>query len=55
MKCQHVDQEDLQKKQQQLEADLDSTQEKLLDVNQKLEEQEKSLLNAEGEVAALNR
>merc|ERR1711894_453846 len=46
---------DLIKKQQQLEADLDQTQERLLDVNQKLEDQEKSLLNAEGEVAALNR
>merc|ERR1712156_1289246 len=34
---------------------LDVTQEKLLNANQKLEEKEKALLNAEGEVAALNR
>merc|ERR550534_2953448 len=40
---------------QQLESDLDVTQEKLLNANQKLEEKEKALLNAEGEVAALNR
>merc|ERR1719317_671477 len=40
---------------QQLESDLDVTQEKLLNANQKLEENEKALLNAEGEVAALNR
>merc|ERR1712027_292869 len=33
----------------------DVTQEKLLNANQKLEEKEKALLNAEGEVAALNR
>merc|ERR1712154_745391 len=46
---------DLQKKMQQLESDLDVTQEKLLNANQKLEEKEKALLNAEGEVAALNR
>merc|ERR1712242_224480 len=46
---------DLQKKMQQLESDLDVTQEKLLNANQKLEEREKALLNAEGEVAALNR
>ena len=39
----------------QLESDLDVTQEKLLNANQKLEEKEKALLNAEGEVAALNR
>merc|ERR1719411_1095680 len=37
---------------QQLESDLDVTQEKLLNANQKLEEKEKALLNAEGEVAA---
>merc|ERR1712165_567722 len=40
---------------QQLESDLDVTQEKLLNANQKLEEKEKALLNAEGVVAALNR
>merc|ERR1711893_383134 len=40
---------------QQLESDLDVTQEKLLNANQRLEEKEKALLNAEGEVAALNR
>merc|ERR1712029_1278478 len=40
---------------QQLESDLDVTQEKLLNANQKLEEKEKALLSAEGEVAALNR
>merc|ERR1719232_206960 len=46
---------DLQKKMQQLESDLDVTQEKLMNANQRLEEKEKALLNAEGEVAALNR
>merc|ERR1712001_497052 len=46
---------DLQKKMQQLESDLDITQEKLMNANQRLEEKEKALLNAEGEVAALNR
>ena len=45
----------LQKKMQQLESDLDQTQEKLMNANQRLEEKEKALLNAEGEVAALNR
>merc|ERR1719219_2851267 len=40
---------------QQLESDLDVCQEKLLNASQKLEEKEKALLNAEGEVAALNR
>merc|ERR1712219_4988 len=40
---------------QQLESDLDQTQEKLLNANQRLEEKEKALLNAGGEVAALNR
>merc|ERR1719158_1623646 len=40
---------------QQLESDLDITQEKLMNANQRLEEKEKALLNAEGEVAALNR
>merc|ERR1719415_477771 len=43
------------KKMQQLESDLDVTQEKLLNASQKLEEKEKALLNAEGEVNALNR
>ena len=38
---------------QQLESDLDQTQEKLL--NAKLEEKEKALQNAEGEVSSLNR
>merc|ERR1719242_2315080 len=42
------------KKMQQLESDLDVTQEKLLNASQKLEEKEKALLNAEGEVNALN-
>merc|ERR1711862_726761 len=37
---------------QQLESDLDITQEKLMNANQRLEEKEKALLNAEGEVAA---
>ena len=36
-------------------SDLDQTQEKLLNANQRLEDKEKALLNAEGEVAALNR
>merc|ERR1719189_1937619 len=40
---------------QQLENDLDQTQEKLMNANQRLEEKEKALQNAEGEVAALNR
>merc|ERR1719357_1439603 len=40
---------------QQLESDLDVTQEKLMNANQRLEEKEKALQNAEGEVAALNR
>ena len=40
---------------QQLESDLDQTQEKLMNANQRLEEKEKALQNAEGEVAALNR
>merc|ERR1712193_287443 len=40
---------------QQLESDLDITQEKLMNANQRLEEKEKALLNAEGEVNALNR
>merc|ERR1719476_1132867 len=39
---------------QQLESDLDVTQEKLMNANQRLEEKEKALQNAEGEVAALN-
>merc|ERR1719491_2194279 len=38
---------------QQLESDLDVTQEKLMNANQRLEEKEKALQN--GEVAALNR
>merc|ERR1712213_138331 len=46
---------DLQKKMQQLESDLDVTQEKLMNANQRLEEKERALQNAEGEVAALNR
>ena len=36
-------------------SDLDQTQEKLLNANQRLDDKEKALLNAEGEVAALNR
>merc|ERR1739844_662614 len=40
---------------QQLESDLDVTQEKLMNANQRLEEKEKALMNAEGEVNALNR
>merc|ERR1712193_300791 len=40
---------------QQLESDLDVTQEKLMNANVRLEEKEKALQNAEGEVAALNR
>merc|ERR550539_1519835 len=40
---------------QQLENDLDQTQEKLMNANQRLEEKEKALQNAECEVAALNR
>merc|ERR1712213_230344 len=40
---------------QQLESDLDVTQEKLMNANQRLEEKEKALQSAEGEVAALNR
>merc|ERR1712141_775392 len=40
---------------QQLESDLDVTQEKFMNANQRLEEKEKALQNAEGEVAALNR
>merc|ERR1711944_349757 len=40
---------------QQLESDLDVTQEKLMNANAKLEEKEKALMNAEGEVNALNR
>ena len=36
-------------------SDLDQTQEKLLNANQRLEDKEKALLNAEGEVAMLNR
>merc|ERR1712156_1177429 len=37
------------------ESDLDQTQEKLMTANQRLEEKEKALQNAEGEVNALNR
>ena len=33
---------------QQLESDLDQTQEKLMTANQRLEEKEKALQNAEG-------
>ena len=33
---------------QQLESDLDQTQEKLMSANQRLEEKEKALQNAEG-------
>merc|ERR1712048_653057 len=40
---------------QQLESDLDQTQEKLLNANNRLEEKEKALQNAEGEVSSLNR
>ena len=36
---------DLQKKMQQLENDLDQTQEKLMAANQRLEEKEKALQN----------
>lgn len=36
---------DLQKKMQQLENDLDQTQEKLMNANTRLEEKEKALLN----------
>ena len=38
-----------------LESDLDQTQEKLLNANNRLEEKEKALQNAEGEVSSLNR
>ena len=36
---------ELQKKMQQLENDLDQTQEKLMNANQRLEEKEKALQN----------
>merc|ERR1719259_786886 len=39
----------------QLENDLDQTQEALLGANNHLEEKDKALSNAEGEVAALTR
>ena len=48
---------ELQKKMQQLENDLDQTQEKLMNANQRLEEKEKALQNvsqgavARGEIA----
>ena len=36
-------------------SDLDQTQERLMNANTRLDDREKALLNAEGEVAALNR
>ena len=42
---------ELQKKMQQLENDLDQTQEKLMNANQRLEEKEKALQNVSTQCA----
>merc|ERR1711889_19373 len=47
--------EELIKKSQQLEVELDKTMEELLTTTEKLKEKENSLSSAELEVAALNR
>ena len=41
---------ELQKKMQQLENDLDQTQEKLMNANQRLEEKEKALQNVSSDL-----
>ena len=45
---------ELQKKMQQLENDLDQTQEKLMNANQRLEEKEKALQNVSHRPLATN-
>ena len=45
---------ELQKKMQQLENDLDQTQEKLMNANQRLEEKEKALQNVSQRHLATN-
>ena len=47
--------DDLVKKAQQLEVELDKTKETLANTSQKLEDKEKALLAAEMEVNTLNR